>query len=125
MVNDQDFFSALDKREEAQAKVKYDFDWNRKPDSILLNGTNELVQRKKKNSKNGPWDQKGIIVSKRPNGNSYIIDIGGQEFLQSRLFLRPVLDISENDSAGGGTLDFGWASKLNRGTYSAVFFNVT
>ena len=97
-LNDQGFYSALDRREESQAKVKSDFDWNRKPDSILLNGTNALVQRKKKNSKNGPWDQKGIIVSKRPNRNSYIVDIGGQEFLRSRLFLRPVLDISEKDS---------------------------
>ena len=98
-LNDQDFYAALDRREDTQAKVKSDFDRNRKPDSILPDGTNVIIQRKRKNGKTGRWDQKGTIVSKRPEGNSYNVNIGGQVRVRSRLFLRPISDSSTEETS--------------------------
>ena len=69
-------------------KVKQDFDVNRKPEPVFPDGTKVVVQRFTKNNKTGRWDQFGTIVSRRPNRTSYIVDIDGQEFIRSQLFLR-------------------------------------
>ena len=87
-ISDREFFEALDKRGDRTDKVKQDFDVNRKPEPVFPDGTKVVVQRFTKNNKTGRWDQFGTIVSRRPNRTSYIVDIDGQEFIRSHLFLR-------------------------------------
>ena len=89
-ISDHDFNIALDKRGDTLAKCKPKFDQNRYPEAIYPNGTKVVIQRPRNpQGKTGRWDQFGIIVSKRPHGNSYIVDINGREFIRSQLFLRP------------------------------------
>ena len=42
--------------------------------------------------KTGCWNIFGTIVSKRPHGNSYIVNVDGREFIQSQLHMRPAPD---------------------------------
>ena len=72
------------------AKTKSSFDENRKPEPVYPNGTTVVVQEKRNpNGKTGRWKQFGTIVSKRPHGPSYSVDIDGRKFIRSQLFLRP------------------------------------
>ena len=72
------------------AKIKENFDQNRIPENIYPNGTSVVLQRPRNSQKKtGRWDIFGTIVSKRPHGNSYIVDIDGKEFIRSQLFMRP------------------------------------
>ena len=80
----------------AETSTKSNFDRFKKPDAVIPNGTHVVVQRPANSQgKPGKWDRYGTIVSKRPHtdiGQSYIVEIDGQEFVRSQLHLRPASD---------------------------------
>ena len=72
------------------AKTKEDFDKNRRPPHIYPDGLEVVIQRQRDpNGKAGRWNQRGTIVSKRPELDSYIVHTNGQNRLRSHLRLRP------------------------------------
>ena len=72
------------------AKTKSSFDKNKKLEPVYPNGTAVVVQEKRNSQgKTGHWKKFGTIVSKRPHGPSYNVDIDGREYTCSQLFLRP------------------------------------
>ena len=90
-ISDQEIENALNKRGEVLDKVKQKFDKNRKSKSVLLVGTEVIMQDKRDpNGKTGRWRRRGTIVEKKKHGNTYVIEANGYRYLRSRLFLRPV-----------------------------------
>ena len=79
------------KREDGLAKVKTDFDQNRKSQSKLSIGTLVVLQNKcDAYRKTGRWKRKGIIMEKKQNRNTYVVEVDGQYLTRSRLILKPV-----------------------------------
>ena len=92
-ISDHDFNEALDKRGDKMAKVKDNFDQNRTQENIYPDGTKVVLQRPPNSQKKtGRWNIFGTIVSKRPHGNSYIVNVDGREFIRSQLHMRPAPD---------------------------------
>ena len=53
--------------------------------------------------KSGQWQALATVIEARPDGLSYIVDIGGREQLRSRHMLRPELVLSlKNESERDG-----------------------
>ena len=86
-LTDQDFSKALARREEMMAKVKNDFDKDRRSLSILSVDTLVVLQ----NFKTRRWERRGIIVEKKHGRNTYVVDVNGRRFVRNRRFLRPCL----------------------------------
>ena len=52
------------------------------------------------NMKTHRWDQQATIVSRRPNGPSYVVDIDGRKHIRNWRFLRPSLVPDQTDATG-------------------------
>ena len=96
-LSDQDFSKALIRREEVMAKVKKDFDKDRRSLTRLPVGTLVVLQDRSVGGKTGRWNRKGTIVERKRDRNTYIVEVDGRRFLRNRIFLRPCLHQSEPD----------------------------
>ena len=64
-------------------KNKDNFDHNRTQENIYPDGTRVVLQRPPNSQKKtGRWNIFGTIISKRPHGNSYIVNVDGREFMR-------------------------------------------
>ena len=70
-------------------KNKDNFDHNRTQENIYPDGTRVVLQRPPNSQKKtGRWNIFGTIISKRPHGNSYIVNVDDREFILSQLHMR-------------------------------------
>ena len=74
----------------AKKKTKENFDVNRRPPVVYPDGLEVVIQdRRNPNGKAGRWNRRGIIKSKRPGLDSYVVQTGGRDLIRSHLYLRP------------------------------------
>ena len=79
------------------AKVKKDFDARKRTLRSLPVGTLVVIQDRKTRR----WTRRAIIVEKKTNRNTYLVESSGKRLLRNRKFLRPCLnqDIDEEIKA--------------------------
>ena len=100
-VNFEKAAQAKDKCFDAQG-IRYDKD---KVDLPVLS-LDQLVRVQ--DDKTGQWQATATVVGARPDGLSYIVDIGGREQLRSRHMLRPEpVSAIESERDGPNSLDEG------------------
>ena len=92
-LSDQDFSKAMARREEVMAKVKRDFDKDRRSLTKLPVGILVVIQDRPVGAKPGRWNRRGTIVKlKSARNRTYIVEVeGGRRFTRNRRFLRPCL----------------------------------
>ena len=73
------------------AKVKKDFDKDRRTLTRLPLDTSVVLQDRPVGAKPGRWNRKGTIVERFPRRNTYVVEVEGRNFLRNRRFLRPCL----------------------------------
>ena len=113
-LSDQDFSEAMVRREEVMAKVKKDFDKDRRSLTKLPVGTLVVLQNRPIGAKPGRWNRKGSIVE-RKSDRTYIVEVGDRRFSRNRRFLRPCLNQDDPEvGAEAAAVDLGPEPKGQR-----------
>ena len=75
------------------AKVKRDFDKDRRSLTKLPVGISVVIQDRPVGAKPGRWNRRGTVVKLKSDRNrTYIVEVeGGRRFTRNRKFLRPCL----------------------------------
>jgi hypothetical protein len=84
------------RREEKMKKHQSHADQSSRPRTPMEPGHRVITQ----NMKTHRWDQQAIIVSRRPNGGSYVVNIDGRKHIRNRRFLRPSLVPDQTEATG-------------------------
>ena len=81
-----DFDQAAPSKDKAHSRAKSDHDRSKLSLPLLSPGQPVFLQ----DTKSSAWDKQGIIVSKRPDRLSYIVNVDNRFFTRPRRLLRPV-----------------------------------